>query len=221
VTLILGIPVKEGIVVASDGQVTRGLVRSQAKKIKKLNENCVWGAAGDFRLFERVEERIAAMPNKEKPLQDLCPVLREIVPKCVEELVSPSQQPSEPGYTIFVFAEYRNNPRILFVRENGDIAWAANLPFAIGNGDTFAYGLLHKYEGLIVEKIDSKLAAVLAYKVIAETAEVISEGVGPPIDVWQLPPAKNLTKEELTGLEDTCTGLREAEIEMFLKGVKP
>jgi len=219
-TLILGIPVKEGIVVASDSQVTVGEVKARAKKIKKLNENCIWAAAGDFRLFERVEERIATIPEKEKPLQDLWPILCEIVPKCVEELVSPSQG-SEPCQAIFVFAEYRENPRILFIRENGKTQWQANMPFAIGNGYLFAYALLHKYQDLIVEKIDSKIAEVLAYKIIAETIEVVSVGIGPPIDVWQLPPAKNLSKEELTGLEDTYSGLREAEIEMFLKRAKP
>jgi len=218
-TLILGIPVKEGIVVASDGQVTVGEVKARAKKIKKLNENCIWAAAGDFRLFERVEERIADIPDKEKPLQDLWPVLREIVPNCVDELVSPSQG-SEPCHAIFVFAEYRDNPRILYVLGNGQIQWQANIAFTIGNGGTFAYALLHKYQDLIIEKIDRRLATVIAYKIIAETIEVVSVGVGPPIDVWQLPPAKNLTKEELTGLEETYLCLRKAEIEMFLKGAK-
>jgi len=220
-TLILGIPVKQGMVMASDGQVTTGQVRAQAKKLKKLNENCIWGAAGDFRLFERVEECIAAIPESEKgePLQDLWTSLRDIVLKCVGDLVSPSQG-SEPCQAIFVFAEYRDNPRILYILGNGQVQWQANIAFAIGNGDVFAHALLHKYQDLIIEKIDSKLATVIAYKIIAETAEAISIGVGPPIDVWQLPPAKNLSKEELTGLEETYLGLRKAEIELFLKGVK-
>jgi ATP-dependent protease HslVU (ClpYQ) peptidase subunit len=40
-TLILAIPTKEGVVIASDGQVTYGQIRWQEKKIKQLNEHCL------------------------------------------------------------------------------------------------------------------------------------------------------------------------------------
>lgn len=215
-TLIVHIPAKNGLVMASDGQATteEGL-KIKWNKIHKLNESCIWGASSDdLSLIDRVEEGIVAMPDKEKPLQDLCLTLHEIVPKCVEELLPP-QQKFEPYEALFTFLEYRDNPRVLYVRENGTTRWRANVPFAIGSGSPFAFALLQKYQDLIIEKIDINLAAVLAYKIIAETIEV-TEGVGYPIDVWQLPPAKNLTKEELTGLEETYLGLRKAEIEMFL-----
>jgi 20S proteasome alpha/beta subunit len=217
-TLILVIPSKKGLVMASDGQATTpGGIKITYKKIHKLNDYCIWGAASDnVLLVERVEERIAALSEKDKSLQTLCSTLCDLIPGCVEELSIP-QQPSQPYAAQFVFVEYRDNPRILFARENGSADWRPNTIFAIGSGVPFAQALLRKYQFL--EKLDLELAKVLAYKIVAETIEV-TEGVGPPIDVWQLPPAENLTKEQLTGLEDTCTGLREAEIEMFLKAVK-
>lgn len=46
-TIILAIPVKEGVLIASDGQITSGIVRTIGKKIKKLNDRCLWSASGE------------------------------------------------------------------------------------------------------------------------------------------------------------------------------
>lgn len=215
-TLVLGLPVKGGFVLASDGQVTIGGLKMTTKKIKELNGNCIWGAAGDTTLIDRVEEGINKIANKEMSLQNLCTPLCDIIPKCVGDLAAPPGKEFVPPEGIFVFVEYRDNPRILFVRENGGMSWQpSNIPFAVGSGYTFAYTLLRKYQDLIANQIDVELTKLLAYKVIAETIEIV-EGVGLPIDVWLIPPAKNLTKAELSGLEDSYNGLREAEIQMFL-----
>jgi ATP-dependent protease HslVU (ClpYQ) peptidase subunit len=212
-TLIVVIPSSEGSVMASDGQVTIGPVKTRAKKIEKLNDDCVWGAAGDIALIQMVEGRIGELPNKGRHLQELRKDLCEIVPQCVRDL-PPSP---EPYFGAFIFAERKGVTRILIVYANGVSVMLEDVPFAIGSGELFAFALLQKYQDLIPAGIgNNKLAAVLAYKTIAETIEVVSGGIGPPIDVWQLPPAKNLTKEELTHLEDTYLGLKEAEIKMFL-----
>ena len=223
-TLIVHIPAKNGLVMASDGQATTGIgIKIMYKKIYELNDSCIWGMTGETIVQERVEERIATLSDKEKPIQDLCPTLRDIITKCVEELSAGMQPPSlveekkpQPPYSgLFAFIEYRDYPRILYIFADGTVRWQSAVAFAIGSGAPFALALLRKYQSL--GKLDLQLAAVLAYKIIAETIEVI-EGVGPPIDVWQLPPAKNLTKEELTGLEETYLGLKKEEIEMFLRG---
>ncbi len=211
-TLILVIPSKEGVVMASDGQVTLGPVKTRAKKIKKLNENCVWGAAGDIPLIQMAEERIAELCDKERRLRDLRKDLSEIILECVKNL----PESPEPYSGAFIFAEYESLTYILIVYTSGESVMLEDVPFAIGSGELFAFALLQKYQDLIPAGIDNRLAAVLAYKIIAETIEVVSGGVGPPIDIWQSPNVKNLTKEELTGIEETYLGLRKAEIEMFL-----
>jgi 20S proteasome alpha/beta subunit len=214
-TLIIVIPSKDGVVMASDGQVTfllgGGEVKTRAKKIKKLNESCIWGAAGHLPLIQVVEGRIAELSDKERHLQDLRKSLCDTIVQCVKDLPASS----EPYSGEFIFTEHQSYAHILHISINGMSVMLENVPFVAGVGAPFAYALLQKYQDLIPEKIDNKLAAVLAYKIIAETIEVVS-GVGPPIDVWQLPPVKNLT-EELTGLEETYLGLKRAEIEMFLR----
>jgi 20S proteasome alpha/beta subunit len=215
-TLILVVPFKEGAVISSDGQVTLGLIKTRAKKIKKLNENCIWGGAGDLPFIQLVEGGFSTLSNKEEDLQKLRTELCNVVVNCVKKL-PPSPSPYSGS---FVFVEHKEVTRILQVRENGLSVMLEDVPFATGIGEQFAYTLLQKYQNLIPEKIDNELAAVLAYKIIAETIETISIGVGPPIDIWQLPPVKNFTKEELTGFEETFLGLKKAEVEMFLKGIK-
>ena len=64
--------------------------------------------------------------------------------------------------------------------------------------------------------------SLFAFKVIEEVIHVVSVGVGPPIDIWQLTAneIKNLDEAEITALEDASHGLREAELKLFLVGTE-
>jgi len=216
-TLVLVIPFDNGVVLASDGQVTMGLIKTRAKKIKKFSENCALGASGDLPFIQLVENELISLSEKEKGLCNLRWNLCNKVKASIEKL-PPSPQPYSGS---FVFVEHKENiTHILNIRENGLSVMLENVPFATGIGEQFAYTLLQKYQDLIPDKINAKLAMMLAYKIISETIETISIGVGPPVDIWQLPPVKNLTKNELAGVEETYLILKKAEIEMFLRGPK-
>ena len=140
-TLILVVPSREGAVMASDGQVTLGLIKTRAKKIKKLNENSVWGVSGDLPFIQFVENMISALTTKEQELQKLRNDFCDIVKNCVQAL-PPSSSPYSGS---FVFVEHKEVTRILQVRENGLSVMLENVPFATGIGDQFAYTLLQKY----------------------------------------------------------------------------
>ncbi|MCI0531069.1 MAG: hypothetical protein L0Y74_03855 [candidate division Zixibacteria bacterium] len=216
-TLILVIPSQNGTVVASDGQVSLGQTKTTSKKISKFNDSCVWGAAGDLALIQAVENGISQITSKDKPLAEIRNDLCAVFPKCLSKMPSSPQ----PYSCEFIFAEYRKSSRILAINANGISVMLENVPFAIGSGELFAFALLQKYQNLIPDKIDNNLACVLSYRIIAETIQVVSGGVGPPIDVWEIPSAKNYTNQELQGLEDTYKALQTEELEMFLtKGNK-
>ena len=53
VTLVLAIPSNDGIVFASDGQLTSGEVRASGQKLYKLNDHCAWSASGELALIQR------------------------------------------------------------------------------------------------------------------------------------------------------------------------
>lgn len=222
-TLILVIPAKDGIVMASDGQVTAGEVRWPNRKINKLNDFCLWSASGELALIQRVKEGIDSQPHQQS-LQILRDRLAELVRQSVTMLLqldfrTPFFQGNHeallrlhPGD--FVFAEYRSSPYILHITSYGTPEWI-NVPFASGSGAPFAYALLQKYQGMSLEVSQ---ASLLAFKVLEEAIEVGAYGLGPPIDVWQITQQgiKNLPENEIAALKDTSCVLREAEIQLFL-----
>lgn len=224
-TLILSIPAKDGVVIASDGQITSGQIRWHDKKIRQLNEHCLWSASGELALIQRVEEFIRQLPNKNQPLNNIRDPLSNIVKQAVTILLQQDfrtkfLQPSNPELLLklhpgdFVFVEWQKTPRILHLVSNGTTEWIKN-PFASGTGALFAYALLQKYQRY---SYTLQKATLLAYKVLEESIEVGSWGLGFPIDIWQIGDqgVKNLNDDEIAALADTSKSLREAEIQSFL-----
>ena len=217
-TIILAIPAKDGVVLASDGQITYADdIRDTGKKIVQLSKKCLWAASGRGALIQRVQEKLSAFPEKENPLEGLRDILAPTIKNCVNELFQLDQQPPQES---FVFVEYMDKPRILQVVVTGTPEWITTGPFAIGIGRMFAHALLQKYADLFPAKIDVKKASLLAYKIIEESIAVGGWGLGPPIDIWQVTQngAKSYSEEEMAALEETYLGLKKAEIEMFLRG---
>ncbi|MCL0101435.1 hypothetical protein M1N68_02295 [Peptococcaceae bacterium] len=78
-TIILAIAARNGVIIASDGQITLGPTRTTGKKIKKLNEKCLWGASGELALIQRIEEGFDALTNKNQPLLKLRDILSQSI----------------------------------------------------------------------------------------------------------------------------------------------
>jgi proteasome beta subunit len=223
VTLVLALPAVDGLVIASDGQVTAGAIRWTEPKIRQLNEHALWSAAGELALIQRVEETIVSLP-REQPLPVLRDQLALIVMQSVSALIgldfrTPFAQ-NNPLLLLqlhagdFVFAECRDEPRILHITLNGTPEWI-NVPFATGVGADFGYALLQRYRGLTLS-LDA--ASLLAYKTIEEAIEVGAYGLGPPIDVWHIAKggkSRKLDEPEIAALVDASRTLREAERLLF------
>jgi 20S proteasome alpha/beta subunit len=227
-TLILVLPTRDGIVMASDGQVTAGMVRTTGQKIWRLNDRCLWAASGELALIQRVEERLKILPSNDS-LQQLRDKICEIVKQCVTELLRLDFRtdflPSDPDLLLklhpgdFVFAEYEPSPAVLHVLVNGTPEWIASQPFPSGSGDLFAYALLQKYQGL---DLNMEKGALLAYKVLEEAIAVGAYGLGPPIDVWKISNSgvKQLNGSEKAALEDASRTLREGEIQLLMGEIR-
>jgi len=223
-TLILALTAKDGVVMASDGQLTSGPVRATSTKIYKLNDRVLWSASGELALIQRMEERIAVLSNREQPLINLRDVLAQAVKESVEQLLRLDFRTQfaqgnpdillrlHPGD--FIFAEYRDGPRLLHITVNGTPEWVTWGPVLTGSGDLFAYALLQKYQEL---ELDVQTASLLAFKVIEEVIQVGAYGLGPPIDVWQITEngIKQLPENEIAALADTARIVRQKEIDIF------
>ncbi len=226
-TLILAIPATDGLIVASDSQITIGEVRTPGQKIYRLNERCLWAGAGELALVQRVGEHFGALPQ-DAHLANLRDQLAASIKQCVTELVQLDFRlqflPPDPErllqlhYADFIFAELGREPELLHISSLGSprmvpgpaLAWWAA-------ATSFAYALLQKYQG---RSLTPAKAAILAYKVIEETIEVGAYGLGTPIDVWQITRAgvKQLAAAELADLAVAAHELREKEIQLLIAG---
>jgi proteasome beta subunit len=224
-TLILGLAAVDGIVLASDGQLTSGEVRSPGRKIFPLNDRILWAGAGELSLIQRLQERLARLPL-DTPLANLRDQIGEYIKECVSELlqmdfraqfVSPDQDHLVQLHLAdFIFAEFSNKPELLHINVFGSPEWMTDRPFVAGNGDLFAYALLSKYQK---QRLLLKQASLLAYKVIDEAIAVGAYGLGGPIDLWQISAAglKNLGGAEFKTLAGQAKRLRKLEIELLLE----
>lgn len=214
-TIILAIPAKDGLVLASDGQITSGDIRTTGKKIKKLNDKCLWSASGESALIQRVEEAMSGVPNKQAPLKELRDKLASTILQCSGTFYKLVSRPISGD---FVFVEHVDSPRILHITYDGTPEWIDRC-FASGMGAKFGYPLLLKYQSLIPNEVDVERASLLAFKIIEETIEVGAYGLGPPIDIWEITAQgiENLDDKKISGLEDTSSLLRKAEIKLFLE----
>lgn len=227
-TLIVGIPASDGVVFASDGQVTTGAVRSTAPKIYDLNDWALWAASGELALIQRVNEQVAMFAQREQPLEAIRDDLAQMVRMAVDQLLKTDFRTQfvagNPEALLglhpadFLFVEYRDGrSRILHLLTNGTSEWIEGRAAATGVGDVFAYALLAKYAR---RDIRVEHAKILAYKVIEEAIEVGAYGLGPPIDVWEISEKgkKKATEEELAALADTVEVVREREVELLTGG---
>lgn len=225
-TLILALPASDGIVMAADGQITIGEVRTPGKKIHPVNERCLWAGAGELAMVQRVAERIPALPQ-DASLATLRDQLGYLIKQCATELTEMDFRtqflPPDPErllqlhFADFIFAAFPRKPQMLHISSLGSPEWINDRPLVAGSGDLFAYALLQKYVG---QHLNLARASILAYKVIEETIDVGAYGLGPPIDVWQITRegVKNFGEEETAALMEAAHTLRRQEIELLLAG---
>jgi proteasome beta subunit len=223
-TLILGLAAVDGIVLASDGQVTTGDVRSPGKKIFPLSDKILWASAGELSLIQRLQERLPILPL-DSPLTNLRDQIGELIKNCILELLHMDFRSNfldlEQDRLIqlhpadFIFAEFTKMPELLHMSIVGSPEWMGERPFVAGNGDLFAYALLRKYQK---QHLKLEQTTLLAYKVLEETIEVGAYGIGGTIDLWQISAAgmKNLNAAELKTLAGKAQRLRKLEIALLL-----
>ena len=237
-TLIIAIPTKNSVVFSSDSQITIGEVRASGKKIYKLNNRCLWGASGVLSLAQRFRDTINNSANQSGSLAELRDNLARIICDITGNLINLDYRTkfymNDPENLInlypadFLFVECLENksPTILHMSSFGNSEWVENRFAATGNGSSFALALLQKYSSLLNNSntlsLTTETAKLLAYKVIEESIQVGSYGLGGPINMWEITNAsgetsiKEASESEIAALEDAARTLREKEVDMLV-----
>jgi len=235
-TLIIALACKDGIVMASDGQATGGSaggpVRMPIKKIFKINENVLFGAAGNVGIIQKSRDVTYSFSTKLE--EEWNYYLMEEVKKALFGVYKNEINRHRAFYEGTPQEDIRNAPiaDVLlcnFTKGEKDqkIIWhiASDCSDIMedeigygctGNGDVFAHTLLKNYP---IKELEVEKGKLVAYRVIKEAIEIGAFGLGEPIDVWIITEegCKQLCEEEIMALEDAFNTWKEAERELFEK----
>ncbi len=180
---------------ASDGQSTfttvAGPMRLPAEKIKKIGERVLWGGSGDVGLLQKIEVTLGNLKAEtwNRPIARLRPEIRAGVLGEQKEAVknfNPVLKEFPQTIAHVLFAGYdKGTPWILEIDPNGSDTQLEEYGFAAaGSGAHFVYGVL---SGFGKHPWTLETGKIVSYKIIHEAINVAAFGLGPPIQMWELP----------------------------------
>ena len=207
-TVVLALRCANGIVMASDSQITdpgRGL-SYPAQKLHSLGDHAAWGGSGSRavlydveQIFNNEAEAVMDAKNIGHALQArVLPVLQHHYDTFIENV--PGQEKAGTPATYVLAAGYTgDDPFIIDLDPNGLIGHHEETGFqAVGSGAPMAqqaHALLAHF-GMTERNIDYGVVAALR---VLDALDASSPSVGGPMDICRLTPegADHLTPEEV------------------------
>lgn len=190
-TLVLALRCEEGIVLASDGQVTADTAgqptRQPSRKLFDIGGRVAWGAAGSPGLQQTLEDELAELNGNLNDSEKLRRRLaRTVVPIQQEGLRNYVPQPGTdpPDLTcLFCWCD-EQGARILEVPRTGGDHQFHDRFAAIGTGEIFARSAMVSFSGPDTERLDLERAKMVAYRAVADAIRVAAVYLGPPIQMY-------------------------------------
>jgi proteasome beta subunit len=198
-TIVLAARCLDGLVIASDTQITesdRG-VSYPAQKLHPLGERAAWGGSGSravlMELAGKYDDNSAAIleaPNVADALQEqTLPVLRHHYENFIADVPGEKEQGTPSAYVLA--AGYKDeSPWIIAINPNGMVAHYEDIGFhAIGSGAAMAQqaGSLMAHFRMVEREIDYGLTAAVR---VLESLSLTSPSVGGPLNVTRITPEK-------------------------------
>ena len=247
-TLIIAINCKDGLVVASDSQVTKGQFKeTEYQKIYKISDNVLFAAAGSASTIQDLKtilERYKSDLSGELSVDARQMIRKELGDYIAAEMRMYHQTlmvgdkvalPMGPGGDPQMIPPHLSSSIILSIRsENGSRKiWcivpshASNIMLEdyamVGNGSEFAETLIHKYNNKYykLKDFDTVKASMVAYRIIQETADTSSYGIGGPIDIWIMNEngVKRLTPNDISVIDQAVKQLVKDEAKLLYSGI--
>lgn len=190
-TLVLALSSRDGIVLASDGQVTSDAAgqptRMRSTKLFVAPAGFAWGAAGSIGLQQSVADRLATLQSGAAPPEMRALLAAAIVPVQQAALAGHVPHPGcEPPELACLICWWDDGPHLLSVPRTGsDHQFHAGFA-AIGSGDIFAALTVRSL--IDPERIELTLdqAKLVAYRAIADAIDIAALFLGPPIQMLTL-----------------------------------
>lgn len=196
-TVVLAIRCADGVVVASDSQITdpeRGL-SYPAQKLHPLGDHAAWGGSGSRavlydleQIFGNEPDAIVEAPDIGHALQGrVLPVLKRHYENFIEDV--PAGKPGATPATYVLAAGYANEkPFIVDIDPHGLIGHYEEIGFhAVGSGSPMAqqaHALLAHF-GMTERSVDYGVVAALR---VLDALDASSPSVGAPMDICRITP---------------------------------
>jgi 20S proteasome alpha/beta subunit len=226
VTVVLSIMCADGVVIASDSQITdsdRGM-SYRGQKLHPLGDHAAWGGSGargalidiQKELTERADEVLSA-PDVSHALQGVAiPILRHHYENFIPEIPGEETQGTPSAY-LLAAGYSEGTPFIVEVNPNGMVSRYEDIGFhAIGSGAPMAQqaGALLAHFRMVERPVDY---GVLAAVRVIEALTVTSPSVGLDIDVARITAdgATHLDRDDVDGVRKDVERWISAEQELL------
>lgn len=222
-TLVLAIRCRDGVVLASDGQVTAETAgqptRAAGRKLWDFGGRVAWGAAGCAGLQQTLRTELAGLNGQVREPEALRERLASIVIPVQQRAVAryvphPGSDPPDLA-CIFCWCDASGAYILEIPRTGGDHQFHERY-CAIGSGDIFARFAMAAIAHLDTTELDLERAKMVAYKAIADAIEVAAVFLGPPIQLYVVTDgrAEPVPQEEVdAGLADSVDAWMERQRE--------
>jgi 20S proteasome alpha/beta subunit len=207
-TLVLAIRCSEGIVLASDGQVTADTAgqptKAASRKLFDVGGRLAWGAAGSAGLQQTLEAELAGLNGHMRDAESLRQRLAAIVIPIQQQALAryvphPGSDPPDLS-CIFCWCD-GDAWRILEIPRTGSDHQFHERYCAIGSGDIFAKFAMASVAHLDTSELALEHAKMVAFKAIADAIQVAAVFLGPPIQMFAVTAAgaRLVPPEEVEG----------------------
>ena len=221
-TVVLALRCADGIVLASDSQITdpgRG-VSYPAQKLHPLGDNAAWGGSGSRAVLYDIEQLLNAEPDAVVEAQDVgralqarvLPIFKHHYENFIADV--PETKPGATPATYVLAAGYANGePFIVDIDPHGLIGHHEETGFqAVGSGAPMAqqaYALLASFQ-TSKRGVDYGVAAALR---VLDALDVSSPTVGGPMDICRITPdgAHHLSPNEIDQVRGQIAKWQELE----------
>jgi proteasome beta subunit len=215
-TVVLSIKCADGVVIASDSQITdpgRGM-SYPGQKLHTLGDHAAWGGSGARgvltdveKAVDRASEEIIAADEVSHALQELVlPILERHYEHFIAEI--PGEETAGGPSAYVLAAGYAgDDPFIIEINPNGMVSRYEDIGFhAIGSGAPMAQqaGALLAHFRMVERPVDY---GVLGAVRVIEALSITSPSVGLEIDVARITPegSHHLTDEEVDAVREDVT----------------
>ena len=199
-TIALALRCRDGVVVATDGKVTRAStsfrqvagITQRTSKTHVVPPRVLVSGAGELAMIHAVVEHLAELPaeEREKGVDGLARHARDAVAQLRAEAnaryaaIYGAAGLQQAPRAYFLLAQADPEPRIVYVSEDGDVEDQTHLGYAVtGSGDLIVHVRLQPWDTTTLT-VDQ--AAVLAFGLVKDTIDSGTFRVSDPVQVWTL-----------------------------------